>query len=96
MCFDGGSVYLSTSYGLAFSHIYVYDASALAPQGELAGVPLYALDSASLTADRKLPPMSEEIEILDGRLYAMCESASQKYFFGKLTGGGWCYATALN
>ena len=95
MCFDGSSVYLSTSYGLAFSHIYVYDASALAPQGEIADVPLYAMDSASLTAALKLPPMSEEIEVLDGRLYTMCESASQKYLFGRLTGGVWCYATAL-
>ena len=95
MCFDGETVYLSTSYGLAFSHIYAYDTSALALQGMIADVPLYAMDSASLTDTLKLPPMSEEIEVLDGRLYTMCESASQKYFFGKLTGGAWCYATPL-
>ena len=95
MCFDEDSVYLSTSYALAFSHIYVYDTSALAAQGEIADVPLYAMDSASLTDTLKLPPMSEEIEVLDGRLYTMCESASQKYLFGRLTGGVWCYATAL-
>ena len=90
MCFDGGTVYLSTSYGLAFSHIFGYDTSALVSEGMIADVPLYAMDSASLTDTLKLPPMSEEIEILDGRLYTMCESASQKYLFGKLTGGAWC------
>ena len=95
MCFYGGTAYLSTSYGLAFSHIYAYDTSALAPQGTIADVPLYAMDSASLIDTLKFPPMSEEIEVLDGWLYTMCESASQKYLFGKLTGGAWCYATPL-
>ena len=95
MCFYGETVYLSTSYGLAFSHIYAYDTAALASQGTIAGVPLYVMDSASLTGAWKLPPMAEEIEVLNGRMYTMCESASQKYFFGKLTGGAWCYATPL-
>lgn len=95
MCFDEGTVYLSTSYGLAFSHIYAYDTSALASEGMIADVPLYAMDSASLTDTLQLPPMSEEIEVLDGRLYTMCESASQKYLFGKLTGGAWCYSTPI-
>ncbi|MFR6641675.1 MAG: hypothetical protein ACLUSP_10480 [Christensenellales bacterium] len=29
--------------------------------------------------------MSEEIEIVDGQMYVMCESASDKYIFGKFT-----------
>ena len=33
--------------------------------------------------------------MVDGKLYVMCESASNKYKFGKLIGGKWCYATNL-
>ena len=100
MCFAGGKVYLSTSYAVAFSHIFVYDDAKAEAQGEIDGekgkLPLYALDSAALVDDLKFPPMAEEIEILDGRIYTMCESASSKYIFGKLTGGKWCYATKLD
>ena len=95
MCFHDGRVYLSTSYATAFSHVCGYDVARLEAQGEIAGVPLYAMDSASLVEDRKLPPMSGEIEVVDGRMYTMCESASRKYYFGLLTGGSWCYATEL-
>lgn len=100
MCFAGGKVYLSTSYAVAFSHIFVYDDAKAEAQGEIDGekgkLPLYALDSAALVDDLKFPPMAEEIEILDGRIYTMCESASSKYVFGKLTGGKWCYATKID
>ncbi len=100
MCFDRGKVYLSTSYAVAFSHIFVYDLAKAEAQGEIDGekgkLPLYALDSAALVDDLTFPPMAEEIEILDGRIYTMCESASSKYIFGKLTGGKWCYATKLH
>ena len=54
------------------------------------------LDSSVLKTDLKIAPMSEEIEIVDGKLYVMCESASNKYIFGKFTGGKWCYATDLD
>lgn len=98
MCFDDGKIYLSTSYGVSFSHIYVYDGNTdsawkteMTLQGET--VPVYALDSGVLLNDIKLAPMSEEIVFADDRLYTMCESASDKYFFGKLTSAKWCYAT---
>lgn len=39
--------------------------------------------------------MAEEIVTVDGRMYIMCESASNKYFFGNLIGGKWCYRTDL-
>ena len=39
--------------------------------------------------------MSEEIVLVDGKTYVMCESASDKYKFGKFTGAKWCYATDL-
>ncbi len=97
MCFDGGKIYVSSSWGTANSHIYQYDREKLQLQGNIAllgtELPLYALDSAALLTDGVIAPMSEEIEIVDGRMYTMCESASNKYIFGKFTSGKWCYAT---
>ena len=53
------------------------------------------LDNASLIESIKIAPMSEEISITNGKCYIMCESASNKYKFGKLTGGKWCYSIKL-
>ncbi len=98
MYFTDEKIYLSTSYGVTFSHIYEYDTSRVA-QSEITVLGnqtvLYELDSSSLSYDYKIAPMSEEIEMVDGKLYVMCESASNKYKFGKLIGGKWCYATRL-
>ena len=94
------TMYLSTSYGLAFSHIYEHDLKQMNTEGTTTVLgketTLYSLDSNSLVHDYKIPPMSEEIVYLDGELYVMCESASSKYIFGKLTGGQWCYKTNLS
>ncbi len=96
---DGDTVYLSTSYGPTFSHISVYDGQKTC-EGEITvlgtALPLYALDSSSLLCEKKIAPMSEEIVICDGKLYVMCESASDKYIFGKLTSAKWCYGTELS
>lgn len=99
MCFDGaGHICLSTSYGPAFSHIYLYDAPLQDGMITVLGqtVPLYVLDSSNLVLDMKIAPMSEEIVVLDGKLYVMCESASNKYIFGKFTSAQYCYATDLS
>lgn len=99
MCFDAdGRIYLSTSYAVAFSHIYRYKNPAQEGDIEVLGqtVPLYVLDSSSLDCDIKLPPMSEEIVVVDGKLYTMCESATNKYIFGKFTSASHCYATDIS
>lgn len=97
ICFHEGEVYLSTSYGAAFSYIYAYSLDRLTYQTDLTLqgglVPIYALDSDSRTREIKLAPMSEEIVFVDDKLYTMCESASNRYLFGKLTSAKWCYAT---
>ena len=99
MAVKDGKTYLSTSWGATFSKIYEYDTSALVRQDDktILGetLPLYAFDSASLTRTYKIAPMSEEIAFADGKLFVMCESAAQKYLFGRLAGGKWCYATDL-
>lgn len=96
---DGKRVYLSTSWGLSFSHVLEYDMTKLQREGEITvlgkSVPLYAMDSASLIKDHKIAPMSEEMAIINGKLYVLSESASSKYIFGRFTGGKWCYATDM-
>lgn len=99
MCFDNdGRFCLSTSYSTAFSHIYIYNEPVR--QGEITAlgqiVPLYVLDSSNLKTDIKLAPMSEEIVCVDGKIYTMCESATNKYIFGKFTSAKYCYATDIS
>ena len=99
LCVDNGKIYLSTSYGLAFSHIYEYDFTRLTKEDDATflGVqlPVYSLTSDSLVKDYKIAPMSEEIVIVDNELYVMCESASTKYIFGNFIGAKWCHKTDL-
>ena len=91
---------LSTSYGLSVSHVYFHkdvttgeaDASI---QVNGTDVPVYFLDSESLTDDLSLPPMSEEIFVKDGRLYVLLESACKKYIFGNLIRGRHVYSYEL-
>ena len=100
MCFNGDEVYVSCSYAVAFSDIckYSLDKADTGATFTFLGedLPLYELDSASLTKKYKIAPMSEELAYVGGKVYVMCESASDKYIFGKLTGGEWCYATDFN
>lgn len=99
---DDGDVIISTSWGFAHSYLYVYDGDKITcdetPYTVTEGVdvPLYYLDSASLTQTIKAPPMSEEIVWLDGRVYIMNESASNKYIFGKLFSAYGLYSYELN
>lgn len=50
-------------------------------------VPCYVIDSHDPEATVVAPPMSEELVYLDGRIIVFCESACNKYMFGKLTTG---------
>lgn len=85
---------------MSFSKIYEYDETKLVQEGEidLLGytLPLFAMDGASLNKVYKIAPMSEEMVFVEGQLYVHCESASNKYIFGKLTGGKWLYKTDLS
>ena len=96
MCFANDSIYLTTSWGLGKSFVYKYKLSDIKQSGtkEVCGVtvPLYNLTLANAAATYTLPAMAEEIEYADGRFYVNNESASNKYVFGKFTGGKWCRA----
>ncbi|MCR5189573.1 MAG: hypothetical protein K6C97_11615 [Treponema sp.] len=99
MEFSSDKLYLSTSWGTSISHIYIYDTSKVTSNSSYkvlgTEVPLYILDSTSLEKDIKTPPMSEEIVLIDGKLYQANESASDKYVFGKFTGGKYLYSSSF-
>ena len=86
---DTGKAALSTSYGFSNSHIYVYenvltdaaDTSVMIDGNE---IPVWFLDEDALIRDVEMMPMSEDLEILDGRLYIQGESCCLKYYFGWL------------
>ena len=59
-------------------------------------VPCYYLDSSCLVDTVVAPPMSEELVCLDGRIIVFCESACNKYLFGKLTTGIGTYGYEYN
>ena len=94
-----GKAYLSRSLGLKHSTVSVYDISKSKQEKtvQLLGqdLPLYAFDSHSLIAEKKIQPMSEEMIILDGKLLVMSEFACNKYILGKFASAKWCYATPL-
>jgi len=100
MYMDDSYIYLSTSYAVAFSHILTYDQAKIQQTGTFnilgVDVPLYILDESNMVSDTKIAPMSEEIDVVDGQMYTMCESASDKYIFGKFTGAKRCYATDIS
>lgn len=95
MCFTDTQIVLSTSYGLAASHLKYYDLSKAAHEQKTIGqntIELYYLDGSCLERDVTAPPMSEEIVYKDGRLFIMTESASDKYIFGKFMSGRYMYS----
>lgn len=98
---DDGNLVLSTSYGISPSNIYVhsmekvkgdsYQSRSEAMIG-VSGIPLYVIDSKTLVDTIVAPPMSEELVYLDGKIFIMNESASNKYIFGKLTTGNYLFS----
>ena len=91
ICFTSqDEIVLSTSYSIPSSQLY-YHRIDTERQGtiELDGVqvPLLYLDSTTLTDTVTLPPMAEELVFRNGRVYILCESACNKYIFGKFIRG---------
>lgn len=78
-----GTHVLSTSYGLASSHLYIYNADTLVDTGDtMYGAPVFTYSKCS--KDLLCPPMTEDLDIYkDGRVITLTESACNKYVFGK-------------
>lgn len=91
MCFTSDEeLVLSISWSLTDSNLQFYDVDTtrVGTVPVLGGeVPLYYLDSENLTETVVLPPMSEELVYRDGKVLVMCESACNKYIYGKLIRG---------
>jgi hypothetical protein len=79
---SSGRLVLSQSYGLNSSHIMVYSSSSMVKIGENSnGKPIYFLLDPEI--DIMAPPMSEDLDYVAGKIVYACESASNKYYFGK-------------
>lgn len=100
IAFNGSDILLSTSYSIDASRIYIHSTDVMYYEHAYnvlgTQVKLFALDSRSLVGEIKAPPMAEEIAVIDGRLYIMNESASDKYLFGRFTGMEKCCSTPLS
>jgi hypothetical protein len=97
----GNKIYLSCSYGLAFSNIFEYEKDLLNKRNETSTflgtqLSVYELDNLNLTYTYKIAPMSEELVFVNDMLIVNCESASNKYIFGKFTDSRHLYATNIN
>ena len=97
---EGGRIILSTSYGMASSHLLFYspidknDPDAMLDFYEN-DIPVYYLDADSLQRDVPMPPMSEEIFVKGDRVFVCFESATTKYIFGNFTRGRHIYSFEL-
>lgn len=79
-------IVLSTSYSLPNSHLYAYSniietTTENTFNYDGTEIPLYILENNFLIDDLEAPCMSEEIELANGRIYILFESACQKYGF---------------
>lgn len=90
-CFtEDNTIVLSTSYGLHSSTLQFYSVDTSRRSTlEVCGkqVPVYYLDSANQSNLVRLPPMAEELVHRNGRIYVLCESASNKFIYGKFIRG---------
>ena len=98
-CFSDDHVFLSQSHGLLPAEILAYSLKDLKQSGtkEVLGkeVPLYVLTEDSAAKRTKIPPMSEEMVIVDGKMYIVFEAASNRYQIGKLLGLDRIWATPV-
>jgi hypothetical protein len=93
-----GKFVISTSYSVAGSHLLIYNMPqesdtpiSVAPSG----IPVYYLDSSTLDKDILAAPMAEGLAYVDGRLFVLNESASDKYIFGKVLRANNVYSIPL-
>ena len=99
-CFTQDHVFLSQSNGFLPSVILSYSLNGMEQAGtkRVLGeeVPLYILSEQNAVKKTRVPPMSEEITVVDGKLYILYEAASNRYLIGKKLGLDKIYATPLD
>ena len=80
--FAEGKIVLSTSYGIADSVYYVYnEADYIKSEHTLDGAPVYYVNNPQ--KEFTGPAMAEGLDLYNGKVITMSESASNKYIFGK-------------
>ncbi|MBQ4332147.1 MAG: hypothetical protein IJC31_09940 [Spirochaetaceae bacterium] len=78
-----GTIVLSQSYGLAPSRFLIYEPA----QQTMTGRTMHGAEVCFLGEPTRIiqaPPMSEDLDVRNGTLVYMTESASKKYLFGNL------------
>ncbi len=80
--FAEGKIVLSTSYGLADSVYYIYnEADCIKSEHTLDGAPVYYVNNPEKEING--PAMAEGLDLYNGKVITMSESACNKYIFGK-------------
>lgn len=85
---SSGKYVLSTSAGLASSHLYIYDCTGIKSTDTVMyggrSIPLYYLDSSAAVDTVTLPHMSEDLDYHNGRVCIAFEAGARKYGGGLL------------
>lgn len=82
IAFVDGYVVMSTSYGVADSVYYIYNEADAFDSGEtLDGAKVYYLEEC--IKEFNGPAMGEDLDVYNGKIMTLTESASDKYIFGK-------------
>lgn len=90
-----GSIVLSRSYGLADSNFFVYRGADIVDTEYLYdGAKLFFLGTP--TENIKAPAMSEDLDVKNGKVIYLSESASNKYIFGKFFFDYFIYSLNIN
>lgn len=76
---EQNNIYLSESHGISFSYLESYKVDFSKEDGTFDDSKLYFLGKDNLVSKIKMPPMSEEIDYVDGTIIVNYESASKKY-----------------
>lgn len=98
---DDGKLIMSASGIFQCSQLYFYDYGKVlsGETGQLdlgdSFIPLYYCDSSALTDIMEILPKSEGITISDHKMYMLFESASNRFFYGKIIGGQYVYSLPI-
>lgn len=92
---DKNSIILSTSYGLKDSVFLIYEKNEiLKTNTNYQGVPVLFLGTP--TKKIKAPAMSEDLDLINGRIVTLSEAACNKYIFGKFFFANKIYSLAID
>ncbi len=76
---DDKTICLSRSHGINFSSLDFYDLSKASKVGEFETKDVYFLGKNCLNESVRVPPMSEDIDFVDGKILINFESGCRKY-----------------